>query len=355
MERRVKKIKRPDAATSSKRVTISVNREVKEFSLQQLQKLCHLTPSEVYNSLKSGKGILSGDSRRAIELLDELQKKIHSFLPPVPLTDADIREIKKYNSDWTLTVKKLQRQLFLKSQPIYFHSPVNEELQKRGSKVVCKDIHLEWYLSRFGATEMKPAKIAAAIIQYGSNWKMVRPLVKDSSIVFRLTNSTDKERKRAMRSILWMYSVPSQATEAVILRQVENDLSVLAEFEAWSKAAPANYEYQKKFQAFKSRLQTPVSSQPSRSIPFPLPNQNNFQQLQNYLESIAPRFPKLGDYIKESTNLPHIRTFSQRENFSALLEELKQHTQDGSEVSAGQIMKYIRDVSRLNIEKWGQN
>lgn len=255
--------KKQVTASKRDRVTIPINRTVKKFALERLKELGGFVPVEVYKSVRSGRGLVSKNDRKAIDIIDTLLAKISSFIVTVPFTAEEGRKMKDFIAAWKDNVRKLRKQLLKKSQPIYFHSMVDEELTKLGSKIKCSDIHLEWYLSRFGADQMQPEKIARAILKYnGGDWRKVRPLIKDGSITVSLDDDTDKIRKAVLRSILWIYKIQADVVSKDVIDRTENDLKVLMEFETWCNQDPKDYNYLPTYESFKARLQTAPTDAP---------------------------------------------------------------------------------------------
>jgi len=279
--------KKQITASKRDRVTIPINRTVKKFALERLKELGGFVPVEVYKSVRSGRGLVSKNDRKAIDIVDTLLAKISSFIVTVPFTVEEGRKMKDFIAAWKDNVRKLRKQLLKKSQPVYFHSMVDEELAKLGSKIKCSDIHLEWYLSRFGADQMQPEKIARAILKYnGGDWRKVRPLVKDGSITVSLDDDTDKIRKAVLRSFLWIYKIQADVVSKDIIDRTENDLQVLKEFEDWCNQDPKDYDYQPTYKSFKARLQTapkdtpeevaaqqPSPTPPTVTVPDPAPEE----------------------------------------------------------------------------------
>lgn len=278
--------KKQVAVSKRDRVTIPINRTVKKFALERLKELGGFVPVEVYKSVRSGRGLVSKDDRKAIDIVDTLLAKISSFIVTVPFTAEEGRKMKDFIAAWKDNVRKLRKQLLKKSQPVYFHSMVDEELTKLGSKMKCSDIHLEWYLSRFGADQMQPEKIARAILKYnGGDWRKVRPLIKDGSITVSLDDDTDKIRKAVLRSFLWIYKIQADVVSKDIIDRTENDLQVLKEFEEWCNQDPKDYNYLPTYESFKARLQTaldapkevaaqqPSPTPPTVTVPDPAPEE----------------------------------------------------------------------------------
>jgi len=255
--------KKQVTASKRDRVTIPINRGVKKFALERLKELGGFVPVEVYKSVRSGRGLVSKNDRKAIDIIDTLLAKTSSFIVTVPFTAEEGRKMKDFISAWKDNVRKLRKQLLKKSQPVYFHSMVDKELAKLGSKMKCSDIHLEWYLSRFGADQMQPEKIARAILKYnGGDWRKVRPLIKDGSITVSLDDDTDKIRKAVLRSFLWIYKIQADVVSKDVIDRTENDLQVLMEFETWCNQDPKDYNYLPVYESFKARLQTAPKDTP---------------------------------------------------------------------------------------------
>ena len=290
--------KKQVAVSKRDRVTIPINRTVKKFALERLKELGGFVPVEVYKSVRSGRGLVSKNDRKAIDVIDTLLAKISSFIVTVPFTAEEGRKMKDFIAAWKDNVRKLRKQLLKKSQPIYFHSMVDEELTKLGSKIKCSDIHLEWYLSRFGADQMQPEKIARAILKYnGGDWRKVRPLIKDGSITVSLDDDTDKIRKAVLRSILWIYKIQADVVSKDVIDRTENDLKVLMEFETWCNQDPKDYNYLPTYESFKARLQTAPTddpeevaaqqsspTQPTATVPDPAPEEPEEPELVSSLE-----------------------------------------------------------------------
>ena len=287
------------------RVTISINRNVKKFTTDRLKELGGFVPVEVYKSVRSGRGLVSKNDRMAIEILDKLLARISSFIVTVPYTSEEGRNMKDFITAWKDNVKRIRTQLMKRSQPVYYHSVVDEELAKLGSKMKCTDIHLEWYLSRF-------------------------------SITVTLDKDSDKIRKSFLRSIQWIYKIQSEVVSKDIIDKIENDLKVLKEFEAWCNKDPKDYEYHQTYEAFKARLQT---------TPTATPKEEDAQQLQSPTPSVVntpdevPEEPKEPDHI--SSPEPIGRPYEESKDIS----KPKNYTEETEDE------KEAYEVARLNFNE----
>lgn len=255
------KKKKVASSTSIHAAKIPVNAEVKKYTMDRLRELGNLKASDVHRSLRSGKGVVCKDNEKAVKLIDELLLHIPEFIPDFPTTEDERKSMYEFKDAWLAHVKSLRKQLLHRSQPVYLYTKVDEELKKLGSDMSCADIHLEWYLSRFGGDAMQPDKIAAALVKYSAtNWKKVRPLAKNDKYSIRLSSDTEKERRNAVKNIQWLYEINSEIVSSSIIEKIENDLKVLKEFNDKCNADPLSYDYKENYEAFKLRLQTTPSS-----------------------------------------------------------------------------------------------
>lgn len=357
----------------NKPVSIGVNKLVKDYTLERLNALGGLCYSEVHQSIKSGKGIVTKDDRKAMMLFGQIIENIPGFIPLYPRTSADDTRMHRFVDSWLSHVKQLYDKFKEKNQPVYLHAKVNEELQRLGSSVKCEDIHLEWYLSRYGSEAMQPDKIAAAIIEHdATDWKKVKPLVKNTKYSIRLKADSEKERKAVLRNIQWLHSVQRDVATAELFTMLKNDLQVLKEFEKWRNGEPEDYEYSQRYEEFRQRLQTAPLSQPS-GVPAETGRQistaaapvrleaapssgganigSNFDRVMAVLNEKAQNDSFGQGTLKETYNLSCIRSFAGRPDFQTVFNTLVSHRSDCRMVT--DMMRYIRNVVLRNHTAWG--
>lgn len=245
-------------------VRIPCNALVKNYTIATLQRLgLDAAPGKVYNKLASGEVVVPRSNKDVNNLIDLLQKKIPLFLPPVPLTVAEIKRYKEFNQKWIDKIQKMKQSLFT---PVYLCDEVNKVLERKQYPQRCKRIHLVWFLSLKGEKHMIPEKIADAIIEYdGTDWDNMLPLKNDTAYHIRLANDTEEEREKFLDTIEFIYTLSSNSADPTYIERLRNDLEVLSEIDEW-KANLTSYNYAERYKELVSRLQTaPGISQKKRT------------------------------------------------------------------------------------------
>ncbi len=103
---------------------------------------------------------------------------------------------------------------------------------------------------------MTPEKVAAAIIEYdGNDWNDLPQLKNDTVYHVRLTDNTEKDRKKFLDTVEFIYKLTSHSADSSLVEKLQNDVDVLSEFEKW-KDDLTSYKYIKRYEEFVSRLQT---------------------------------------------------------------------------------------------------
>lgn len=235
-------------------VRIPCNATVKNYTIATLKRLgLDAGPGRVYNNLISGKGVIPKNNRVVNDLVELLLKKIPTFIPPVAITDTEKKRFETFNEKWADSIKKLVGGQF---SPIYLRDEVNKILLRKKYPVRCERTHLVWCLSLKGESWMTPEKVAAAIIEYdGNDWNDLPQLKNDTVYHVRLTDNTEKDRKKFLDTVEFIYKLTSHSADSSLVEKLQNDVDVLSEFEKW-KDDLTSYKYIERYEEFVSRLQT---------------------------------------------------------------------------------------------------
>lgn len=365
-----------DRPIRKKSVRIPCAECVHEYTMATLQRLGNLRCTDVYRSMKSSGGITLQSYSKALHDIDKLLACADSFLPSVPMTAKDVEDSRQFIVTWKRHLLQIRKQLACTCKPVYLQDEVTRVLRERKSKVKFHPVMLEWYLSRYGAADLTPEKIADAVLEHeGTDWHKVKPLAKGKKAFnIRLDADTKAEKDLALKYIQWIFKLETKDVSPTLLADIKNDLAVMKEFEAWRDGDPENYEYRDTYHQFISRLRTAPRSEEcveveveSRSQYQPEPIQvsndgevsvehthkDNFTELISYLRAISPRVYYLSGNLTEGRNPEYIQKFASRADFRELFSTLKQYTAEGLHPQARDIMQYIRNVVLYNMIQWG--
>ena len=243
---------------------------VHEYTMATLQRLGNLRCTDVYRSMKSSGGITLQSYSKALHDIDKLLTCADSFMPSVPMTAKDVDDSRQFIVTWKRHLLQMRKQLACTCKPVYLQDEVTRVLRERKSKVKFHSVMLEWYLSRYGADNLTPEKIADAVLEHeGTDWRKVKPLAKGKKAFnIRLDADTKAEKDLALKYIQWIFKLETKDVSPTLLADIKNDLAVVKEFEAWRDGEPENYEYKNTYHQFISRLRpAPSSEVPMQSSP----------------------------------------------------------------------------------------
>ena len=137
---------------------------VHEYTMATLQRLGNLRCTDVYRSMKSSGGITLQSYSKALHDIDKLLTCADSFMPSVPMTAKDVDDSRQFIVTWKRHLLQMRKQLACTCKPVYLQDEVTRVLRERKSKVKFHSVMLEWYLSRYGADNLTPEKIADAVL-----------------------------------------------------------------------------------------------------------------------------------------------------------------------------------------------
>jgi len=385
-----------DSTHKKKSVRIPCAKIVHEYTMATLQRLGNLRCTDVYRSMKKCGGIVLPNQSKAVADIEKLLMCVDAFIPSVPMTIEDVEKSKQFVSLWKRNLQHIRKQIMGTCKPVYLQTEVARVLKERQSKVKFREVMLEWYLSRFGGSDATPEKIADAVIAYdATDWSKVKPLAKGKKgYNIRLDIDTDEEKNLARKYIQWIYKIEAEDIPATLLDDLQNDMMVVKEFEAWRDGEPMDYEYKNTYKEFISRLRTApvaeksdgepeipkdittaqqqVSSDRKQTLPadedpgeepesftpeevddmHDNPYKDNHAKLLKFLnEKAKSGMGYLSFNIQEERNVKYIRDFASRPDFELVYNTLVSNSRRPG-IGAGDIMNYIRDVAIRNITEW---
>lgn len=400
-----------------KRIEIPCNKKVRDYTVNNLKKLCGLTVSRAYEQFIE-RGTLSVEESTAPDIrIEQLIKLINRFTIPksVPVRPVDKRHMEQFRERWKKHLESLAVNNAADSKPVYLIDAVNRILKRRKSRIRCTRIHLMWHLDLQGEDHMIPEEIATAITKFGlSDWSVVRPLAENSKYNIRISGNSTKEieQEEFLKAIEFIYQVPNFHVDEGMKEKILNDIKVLQDFLKDNKEAPKTYDYDAVWKKYTAKLQTAPASRKRKSdakqkvktakeekvgesskegettmteesaVPTAQPQgevtvgqegvpeapdvssheavesqksvfQKNNLELTSYLKTIAERSDYLKGNIIEEKNVGYIQKFAHREDFSDVFSTLKQHTINERFIPARIVMQYIRNVAIHNILEWG--
>lgn len=397
-----------------KRIEIPCNKKVRDYTVNNLKKLCGLTVSRAYEQFIE-KGTLSVEESTAPDnRIEQLIKLINRFTIPssVPVRPVDKRHMEQFRERWKKHLESLPVNNAADSKPVYLIDAVNRILKRRKSRIQCTRIHLMWHLDLQGEDHMIPEEIASAITKFGlSDWSDVRPLAENSKYNIRISGNGTKEMEQEefLKAIEFIYQIPNFHVDEGMKEKILNDIKVLQDFIKNKEKDPKTYDYEAVWEKYTAKLQTAPSSRKRKSdakqkvktamteestVPTAQPqgevtvgqeesqqkpategqegvtedpdipvraeidrksevHERNHAELLGYLQSITPRVHFLEGNLTEGSNPEWIQKFASRDDFREHFNTLKNNTVEGRYVHAGTIMQFIRNVAKYNILEWG--
>lgn len=253
-----------------KRIEIPCNKKVKDYTINNLKKLCGLTVSRAYEQFIE-KGTLSVEGSTAPDnRIEQLIKLINRFTIPksVPVRPVDKRHMEQFRERWKKYLESLPVNNAADSKPVYLTDAVNKILKRRKSHIQCTRIHLMWHLDLQGEDHMIPEEIATAITKFGlSDWSDVRPLVENSKYNIRISGNGTKEieQEEFLKAIEFIYQIPNNHVDEDMMKKILNDIKVLQDFLKDNKEAPKTYDYEAVWEKYTAKLQTAPASRKRKS------------------------------------------------------------------------------------------
>jgi len=292
------------AKKENKTKTIRCNSLVKTFCIAKLKEITNLGPTEFYTLIKKGKGIVNIQDQKLINLCNCLDKEIRGFLPSVPLRSNHRQQMKVFICEWKKQISQYIKEISQGAKPVYLRDEVGKILQEKKVNIKCTNLQLEWFLSVYGSEHMTPNEIADALIEYdGTDWNEVHSLSKDTHYNICLSEDSPEERAKFIKTIEFLYQIPSAYHDQKLEKKIINDLGVLEDFMYWKSKAKKNYEYADIYMDFVSKLQTAPEIKPN------LKNASNNTEQET--QEISPAKPVWG--ITENTPVVAVRSNSSNE------------------------------------------
>lgn len=392
---------------NSTKIRIPCHRKIKEYNAQHLADISAMNVSEVYNSLSASGGIITKKAATCKKQLEALIEKVGKFKPSVPMTQDEQTKIAQIQQIWLSHLNRQLNDLSVPVKPTYLRDSVTHILQSKGVNDPCTNRHLEWYLVRYNVKQLNPAEVADAIIQHsGSDWATMPQLIKDAdyNITVAKSNKTESQNTRrtdadftAIRSVFeFIESFPATPGIETLDAKLANDITIADMVLSWRKKNTTRYDnYMTVFQTFINSLQTLPDE--ARKITFadtteqvtfakkkskagtkktkPNPKREkktaagtadvsansdssaNYARLTAFLKKKAneDKIPYLAGNITEPKNIEYIKRFANRPDFDdifAVLEKNSNRPVSGQQVTATEIMNYIRDVAIRNETNW---
>ena len=218
-----------------KRIKIPCNKKVRDYTINNLKKLCGLTVSRAYEKFIEKGAISVEESLAPDNRIEQLIKLINRFTIPksVPVRPVDKRHMEQFRERWKKHLESLPVNNAADSKPVYLIDAVNRILKRRKSRIQCTRIHLMWHLDLQGEDHMIPEEIATAITKFGlSDWSDVRPLIDNSQYNIRISGNGTKEieQEEFLKAIEFIYQIPNFHVDEGMKERILNDIKVLQDF-----------------------------------------------------------------------------------------------------------------------------
>ena len=255
-----------------KRIKIPCNKKVRDYTINNLKKLCGLTVSRAYEKFIEKGAISVEESLAPDNRIEQLIKLINRFTIPksVPVRPVDKRHMEQFRERWKKHLESLPVNNAAYSKPVYLIDAVNRILKRRKSRIQCTRIHLMWHLDLRGEDHMKPEEIATAITKFGlSDWSDVRPLIDNSQYNIRINGNGTKEieQEEFLKAIEFIYQIPNFHVDEGMKEKILNDIKVLQDFLKDKEKDPETYDYEAVWKKYTAKLQTAPASRMLRYCP----------------------------------------------------------------------------------------
>ena len=238
-------------------VSFRLSSTVFEFTQRKWKELAGLSIPTAYQMVAKGDGIVLERDKNALQQIENLLVALDNFMPLVPMTDHDVKNIKAFVAKWRVQLKHIKKQLQRAGKPIYLYDEVKVLLKKQKVKVKYHEVMLEWYLSRFGGDNMTPENVVQEVIRHdATDWSKIKPLAKDKKYSIRNVKDTPEAKADVLEAVLWIYQIKAGDVDKELGGHLENDFKVMKEFSKWRDNEPRDYEYRNAVQGYIDRLQT---------------------------------------------------------------------------------------------------
>lgn len=253
-----------------KRIKIPCNKKVRDYTINNLKKLCGLTVSRAYEQFIEKGAISVEESLAPDNRIEQLIKLINRFTIPksVPVRPVDKRHMEQFRERWKKHLESLPVNNAADSKPVYLIDAVNRILKRRKSRIQCTRIHLMWHLDLQGEEHMLPEEIATAITKFGlSDWSDVRPLIDNSQYNIRISGNGTKEieQEEFLKAIEFIYQTPNFHVDEGMKEKILNDIKVLQDFLKDKEKNPETYDYEAVWKKYTAKLQTAPASRKRKS------------------------------------------------------------------------------------------
>lgn len=253
-----------------KRIEIPCNKKVRDYTVNNLKKLCGLTVSRAYEKFIEKGAISVEESLAPDNRIEQLIKLINRFTIPksVPVRPVDKRHMEQFRERWKKHLESLPVNNAADSKPVYLIDAVNRILKRRKSRIQCTRIHLMWHLDLQGEDHMIPEEIATAITKFGlSDWSDVRPLIDNSQYNIRIRGNGTKEieQEEFLKAIEFIYQIPNFHVDEGMKEKILNDIKVLQDFLKDKEKDPETYDYEAVWKKYTAKLQTAPASRKRKS------------------------------------------------------------------------------------------
>ena len=247
---------------------VPCNNKVKAYNTQLLSDIAAMSVSEVYNSVSASGGIITKKAATCKKRIESLIQKIAEFKPSVPMTREEQQKVDNMLQVWSVQLHRQLSAVSIPVKPTYLRDTVTQILQSKGVNEPCTNRHLEWYLVRYNAKQLKPAEIADAIIQHrGSKWDSMPHLVRDAEYNINVADSNKSEGQKTRRkeenflrirdAFEFIESFPATPGIDTLDARLANDITVADMVLSWRKKSITRYDdYMTIFQMFINSLQT---------------------------------------------------------------------------------------------------
>lgn len=262
-----------------KKVKITVDAAVFEYSSKIWKVLAGIEPSMVTLRLSKGQGVPNKECSAIISLLDKLIVAIQDFKPMTLTSVEDDIFYRRQLDLWHRHLLALKKKLKKQCKPVYLVDIVNTILKESNCKLHCTNLILAKCFYILGIEKFSADNVAAIIMNYGrTNWEKL-PVqlnyVKKTLVIYHDKASTkeanepvskDKRRhkrptlaEQAEKLYLFPYSCPSTVDNTDLRNDIMDDLSIIDEYTRWTKESALyelNSDYKATYEQFRSRLHT---------------------------------------------------------------------------------------------------
>lgn len=331
-----------------KKVKITVDAAVFEYSSKIWKVLAGIDPSKVTLRLSKGQGVPNKECAAIISLIDKLIVAIQDFRPMTLTSVEDDIFYRRQLDLWHRHLLSLKKKLKKQCKPEYLVDIVNAILKESKCKQHSTNFILTKCFHILGMEKFSAENVAALIMNYGrTNWEKL-PVqlnyIKKTLVIYH----DDKEAKepvckrrhkrptlaeQAEKLYLFPYSCPSTVDNTGLRNDILDDLSIIDEYTRWTKESALyelNSDYKAMYEQFRSRLHTlpskknemmdvgeTVNTTPSHDVVTPLEvalgKHERMEELSE-ADQLAMlrdgRCPRCGGAIAETTNrsgIPYLR------------------------------------------------